>query len=306
MPEPAETGPWRGYFVATVTPFQSDLSLDLSGLEALLNWHLEQGVHGIVIAGTTGEWFSLSAEERQQLFVRARAIIPERVPLVAGCSALTAKESAQFIQQAACLHYSAALITPPPYIVPTDDEILAFYRTLAETQTLPIIVYNWPLGIGRDMSPELLAEIVAIPGVVALKNSTPDLSAFLATARLLRGRCPVFGVMPSDLGLGILSEVGGDGCIGAAGVLGSDQPGFFEAFWKRDLEAARRLGSRDHRLMSHLFHNFCGIHGNATATFKYLLRLRGLPSGPVRPPLLNLTARAQEQVRALAQSWELL
>lgn len=293
---------WAGYFAATATPFNADLSLDLPGFRSLLRWLLGEGMHGYAIAGTTGEWTALEPWERQRLFETAREEIPAAVPVLGGCSATSVAETLRYIDACKALGLDGALLTIPPYVRPTDREIVAFYEHVALRSRFPIVAYNWPLGTGRDLDCALFERIAAIDEVVAIKNSTADLAGFVATLRNLHRRVRVFGIMPGDVGLGLMRSIGGHGCIGASGTLGRAQPGFFEAAWRGDDAAALALGGLDQQLMRSLFDGFAGRYGHAVSTIKAVLQARGLPAGPVRPPLLALEAEAAAQVAACVRA----
>lgn len=291
---------WKGYFVTVVTPFnKKNYAIDWRGFEELLLWHIKNRVHGFVIAGTTGEWTSLTVDERLKLFQSARDIIPSSLPLIAGCSALTINETIQYIHRATDLNYDGILLTLPPYINLSDDESVEYYKNIAENSKLPIIIYNWPLGVGTDLNYEVLTKLVNIENIVAIKNSTTNFQSFLQTLENLSNSIKIFGIMPSQLGIGILEHIGGVGCIGAANVLGSDQPEFFEAVWKKDFIRAKQLGQKDHILMQELFNGFTGRYAHAVATFKYALQKIGLPAGVPRPPILPVHTNAEKYIDAV-------
>ena len=292
---------WAGYFAATATPFNADFSLDESGFRTLLRWLIGEGMHGYAIAGTTGEWTALEAWERRRLFEIAREEIPADIPLLGGCSATSVAETLRHIDACKALGFDGALLTIPPYVRPGDREIVAFYREAGRRGGFPLVAYNWPSGTGRDIDAALFERIAEIDEVVAVKNSTADLAGFVATLRALRDRVRVFGIMPGDVGLGLMRTIGGHGCIGASGTLGRAQPGFFEAAWRGDDAAALRLGGMDQTLMRSLFEGFSGRHGHAIATVKAVLEARGLPAGPVRAPLLPLDAAGRAEVAACLQ-----
>jgi dihydrodipicolinate synthase/N-acetylneuraminate lyase len=294
---------WAGYFAATVTPFNRDLSLDIPAFRELLQWLMSEGMHGYAIAGTSGEWTALEARERIALFETAREEIPRTVPLIGGCSAISVAETLRYVEACRDLALDGVLLTIPPYVRPTDDEIVHFYTDIARRTRFPIVAYNWPLGTGRDIDAQLFSRIADIDEVVAIKNSTADLGGFVETLRALKDRVRVFGIMPGDLGLSLMRGIGGHGCIGASGTLGRAQPGFFEAAWRGDDAAALASGALDQRLMQGLFDGFAGRYGHAVPTIKAVLRARGLPAGRVRPPLRDLDdagfARVAQVVRAL-------
>lgn len=133
---------WRGYIPAITTPFTRDGALDLEAMERLLQWLWDEGMHGIIIGGTQGEWFTISAAERKQLMSLVGRKLSGKLPLIAGCSAYTSAEVAAHARVAAEHGFDGILVTPPPYMVPTDREILGFYREVNAAVSLPICVYN--------------------------------------------------------------------------------------------------------------------------------------------------------------------
>ena len=187
---------WRGYIPAVTTPFTRDGALDLDAMERLLQWLLEEGMHGIIIGGTQGEWFTITAPERKQLMQIVGRKLSGKMPLIAGCSAYTSADVAANAKLAAEHGFDGILVTPPPYMVPTNREILGFYREVNAAVTLPICAYNWPPGTGIDMSLELLRSIAELSNVVAIKNSTADLRHFIDVFFALKDQVRVFGVPP--------------------------------------------------------------------------------------------------------------
>lgn len=289
---------WRGYMPAVTTPFAADGALDLDAWRELLDWLLAEGMHGIAVAGTTGEWFSLTPAERVGLFRAAGDQLAGKLTLLAGCSAFTPAESVGYAQAAKDAGFDGILLTLPPYVVPSEREAIAWYETVSDRVEIPICVYNWPRGTGVDMSPALLGRIAAIDNVVAIKNSTGNMAAVLETLFVLRDRVRIFGVPASELGILLVEGAGADGTIGAGAVLGSDHPGFFDAVWAGDREEALRCGARDRALFEAFWEpDFTPRFGSQFAILKTALNLRGVPGGHVRPPLLPLTDEEVERVR---------
>lgn len=288
---------WRGYIPAITTPFTGEGALDLDALDRLLEWLHQEGMHGIIIGGTQGEWFTISAAERKQLMQAVGRKLGGKIPLIAGCSGYTSAEVAAHAQLAADHGFNGILVTPPPYMVPTDREILAFYREVNEAVSLPICVYNWPPGTNVDMSLKLLREIAELSNVVAIKNSTADLRHFVDVFFALKDKVRVFGVPMNDLGI-LLVQQGADGTMGAGAVLGRELPDYFNAIWANDLPRARRLGDRNEVLMRAWFNtDYTGRFGSAQAIFKAALNELGLPGGYPRRPLLPLEAEGVRVVR---------
>jgi len=289
---------WRGYIPAIPTPFTVDDNLDLQGLDRLLQWLLDEGMHGIIVGGTVGEWFTITMQERQALLAAVGRKLKGRIPLIAGCNAYTAQEVVVNAELAAQSGFDGILVTPPPYMVPTEREILDYYREVNAAVSLPICVYNWPPGTGVDMSVGLLQAISELSNVVALKNSTGDLRLFLDVFFALKDRLRIFNVPMNALGIPLVRQYGADGMMGAGAVLGRDLPGFFDAIWAGDVERARCLGERNDLLMRDWFDsNYVGRIGSAQAIFKEALNQRGVTVGPPRRPLLPLDDHGVSVVR---------
>lgn len=298
---------WRGYLPAITTPFSEQGDLDLKGLGGLLDWLHAEGMHGLVVAGTTGEWFSLKPVERKQLFDAVGAQMKGKLPLIAGCNAFNAADVVELSGHAKAAGFDGILVTPPPYIVPSEDEIYHFYRQVSEGSALPICVYNWPPGTNVDMSVELLERISDLEMVVAVKQSTGRLENFIKTFFALKDKVRVFGFSMDELGITLLREHNGDGTMGAGAVLGRDHPDFYNNLWKGDLDAARHCGARDQVIMKAWFTpQLTGRFGSAQAILKAGLNARGVPGGYTRPPIRNLSPEHRESVADTLRSLGLL
>ncbi len=280
---------WRGYIPALTTPFAEDASLDEAGVKALHSWVYSQGVHGFIVLGTQGEWFTQTVAEKRRVVELAGEQMHGKLTLISGCNAFSASEALENIACAADNEFDGILLTPPPYIMPTEREIYAFYSEVNAGCSLPICVYNWPPGTNVDMSLELLSKLADLDKVVAVKNSTPDPTHFASVLSALKDRVRVFGAPMNDTGISLVTEHGCDGTMGAGAVLGSDQPDFYNAIWAGDLKRASKLGARDSRVMVDWFNpDYTGRFGSAQAIFKEALNQQGLPGGIPRRPILPL------------------
>lgn len=290
---------WKGYIPALTTPFAKDESLDEAALVELHAWVHRSGVHGLIVLGTQGEWFSQTAAEKQRVVELAGQHMRGKLTLIAGCSAYRAGEAIENITAAADNGFDGVLLTPPPYMMPTEREIYEFYAEVNKQSSLPICVYNWPPGTNVDMSLDLLSRLADLDKVVALKNSTPDPDHFMNVLGALRDRVRVFGAPMNDRGISLITEHGCDGTMGAGAILGSDQPNFYNAIWAGDLDKARQFGARDSLLMNAWFNaDYTGRFGSAQAIFKEALNQQGLPGGVPRRPILPLESAGVAAVRA--------
>lgn len=290
---------WTGYIPAITTPFTREGNLDWPALAQQLEWYVQERMHGVILAGTSGEWFSLNEAERAQLFAESGRNIGGRITVLGGCNAYTAAEAIRHARAAQRAGLDGIILTPPPYIVPSHRELVQFYQDVSDATDIPICVYNWPRGCVVDMDVELLEELSDIDHVVAIKNSTPDFGMFLQGAYRLRHKVRYFNMPTSALGADLAALGVGDGLMGAGGVLGADHPDFWRRIAAGDKAGAVTLGERDRVIMKAWFNkDFAGNFGSAQAILKTALRLRGVPAGHVRRPLLDLSAAEIERVRA--------
>lgn len=290
---------WAGYVPAITTPFDDELNLDLRGLGTLVEWLHAEGMHGLVVAGTTGEWTSLADAERCALFGAVGRQLAGKLPLIAGCTAFTPGVVIELAQSAHRSGFDAILVTPPPYVRPNEQEVLGFYATISRASPLPICVYNWPPGTGLDLSTALLQRLAALDNVVAIKQSTGDLRRFVDTFFRLRDTVKVFGHSMDEHGLALLEARGGDGTMGAGGVLGCIQPDFYNHLWRGDVELARRCGRKDRVILEEWYtSDLIGRFGSGPSIMKAALNARGLPGGRVRPPLLDVSSADAERIAA--------
>jgi len=279
---------WHGYIPAITTPFTRDGAFDPAAFEGQMGWLASEGMHGVILAGTSGEWFSLSPDERAELF-RLGARFGDGMRVLGGCNAFTATEAIAHARAAEKAGLDGILLTPPPYMVPTHTEIVEFYREVAAGTDLPICVYNWPRGCIVDMGVDTLRELAAIDNVVAIKNSTGDFAGFLAGLYALGDSVRYFGIPTSEVGADLAEHGRGDGLMGSGAPLGRDHPDFWNALADGDRDRAIALGARDRVVMTSWFGADYGAKfGNQQAIMKTALRLRGVSAGFVRRPLLEL------------------
>ena len=278
---------WKGYWPAAPTPFTRDGLIDEPAWRNLLRLYLQQGVHGVLVNGTTGEWFSQTDGERRKLAEIAVEELKGKIPVVVGCTTFTPRDTAELGRHAASIGADGMLSTPPPYAVPTDREVVAFYRYVADHVDLPIVVYNWARGTNVEIRGSLAVELAQIEGVVAFKDSTANKEQFLETLTAIVSSVLVFGGFIGGDGLATLQTVGGAGSIDGGGLGAPMAVPFYEAVWRRDLPAARAHAQRYVQLMEQLIHpDWSGVFGSPQAQLKAAMNILGQPGGFPRLPLL--------------------
>jgi 4-hydroxy-tetrahydrodipicolinate synthase len=289
---------WKGYIPAITTPFDHSGRLDEAGWRKLLQLLIKQGMHGVVFAGTSGEWYSMTPSERRYMLEVAVDEIGSRTTVIAGISAFRPDDVIKLAHHAKEVGADGVMFTPPPYAVPSPDEVLAFYQSVSDQTDIPIIVYNWQRGTGVEIDVSLALRLADVENVVAIKYATPNRGMLYEMTDAVKDKILVFGSYVNRIGIACLLEVGGDGNIAGGALLGEDGPSFFEAVWNHDLERARTIARKNEILTKGLFYsNYAGRFGAPQATIKAAMNLMGQPGGYPRPPYLPLEEPEIEKVR---------
>jgi len=171
----------RGSMVAIVTPFRGD-ALDMEAFEALVEWHLDEGTSGIVVAGTTGEAATLHGEEREALARKAVEICAGRAHVMVGTGTNCTRTSVELTRAAGRWGVDSVLVVTPYYNKPPQAGLLAHYQAVAEVG-LPVVAYDVPGRTGVTIREETVKRLAEIENVVALKDATLDLERAARLAR---------------------------------------------------------------------------------------------------------------------------
>ena len=165
----------KGSMPALVTPFK-DGTVDVDTLKSLVDWHIEQGSHGLVPVGTTGESPTLTHEEHEMVVSEVVKAAAGRVPVIAGAGSNNTAESLRFMAHAKEVGATAALVVTPYYNKPTQAGLIAHFKTLHDACELPIVIYNIPGRSVVDMSPQTMGELAKLPRIIGVKDATGDLA----------------------------------------------------------------------------------------------------------------------------------
>ncbi len=165
----------RGSLVALVTPMLEGGDVDYANLEKLIEFHIQQGSHGLVIAGTTGESATLDFDEHCVLLNRAFEIINQRLPMIAGTGANSTSEAILLTRCARQARADAALLVTPYYNKPTQEGLYQHHKAIAEAVEIDQILYNVPGRTACDMLPETVERLSKIGNIVGIKEATGDL-----------------------------------------------------------------------------------------------------------------------------------
>jgi len=176
---------FKGSLVALVTPMLSDGAIDYAQLEALIDFHVEQGTDALVIAGTTGESATLSHGEHCILLKRAREIINHRLPMIAGTGANSTSEAIELTQCAKQANAEACLLVTPYYNKPTQKGLVLHHQAIAEAVDIPQLLYNVPGRTACDMQAETVGELARVPNIVGIKEATGSMERLADIKKLV-------------------------------------------------------------------------------------------------------------------------
>jgi len=165
---------FEGIYTPVVTPYHDDFSLNEGALKQTIDFLIESGVHGLIIAGTTGEYYAQSMEERLEMMDRAAGLIAGRVPMIIGTGAIRTEDSIIYALAAKKAGADALLIATPPYAYPTAREIALHALAIDKAANLPVMLYNYPGRMSVNMDEETLDRLGRSPNFCAIKESSGD------------------------------------------------------------------------------------------------------------------------------------
>uniref|UniRef100_A0A8R2FD02 Dihydrodipicolinate synthase family protein n=1 Tax=Acyrthosiphon pisum TaxID=7029 RepID=A0A8R2FD02_ACYPI len=163
---------FEGIYTPAITPYAADGSIDFARFADVLESLIEGRVHGIIIGGSTGEYYAQSAQERKALAEHARQVIGNRLPLIVGTGAIRTEDAVDYAKHAREIKADAILVTSPPYALPTELENAHHALTVDKAAQLPIMLYNYPGRMGITMGETYFREVSRSSNVVAIKESS--------------------------------------------------------------------------------------------------------------------------------------
>ena len=284
---------------AMATPFDGEERLDYKRAAELARWLVDHGSESLVVAGTTGESPTLSDEEKVELFRTVKQAVGGRAKVIAGTGTYDTAHSIHLSKQAEKAGADGLLLVNPYYNRPSQDGLYAHFRKVAESTSLPVVLYNIPGRTGVNCLPETVARLAEVPTIVAIKEATGSLDQ----ASDVRQRTPPeFLIYSGDDSLTLpMLAVGGYGVVSVASHLVGTQIGqMIRAFFGGDVRTALQVHLKLWSLFKVLF-----ITTNPVP-LKAALRLAGFDVGTPRLPLVEATPKEQEQIRAVLQELSLL
>jgi len=288
------TDQFRGTYTVMVTAFDTEGRVDLKAQARFTDWQVREGIHGLIPLGSTGEFLSMSPEERRDVAKCVIDTVAGRVPVLIGAGAESTDDVIDNVRMAEELGADGTMIIPPFYSTPTWDELINHFGRIGDAATRPVMIYNNPATANVDLTPPLVAELSCLPQIDYIKESTMDVTRIRDILEMSEGRMTVFGGI-----MGFESFVAG--AEGWVAVGSNIMPAALAKIFTltaddEDYRASRAL-YREVLPIIRLIGGHRYVSGSKAA-----LELIGQPMGGPRPPRLPLPVAELNEVKAALTS----
>ncbi len=284
------SGPmFEGSFTALITPFENG-HMDDSAYQRFIQWQIDQGTHGVVPCGTTGESTTLSHEEHMRATELCIEVAKGKVPVVAGAGSNSTAEAIRLTRHAKEAGADAVLVVAPYYNKPTQEGLYQHYKAIHDAVEIPIMVYNVPSRSIVDISVATMARLAKLPNIVGVKDATADLVR-PALTRIAIGKDFIQLSGEDATVLPFLAQ-GGHGCISVTSNLAPKLCAELHEAWQNG--EVDRVQTINDRLMP--LHEALFIEASP-APVKFGASLLGKCANNVRQPLVPVTKQTETRVR---------
>ncbi len=284
----------NGIVPPMVTPLADYDSLDITGLEKLIEHIIAGGVNGLFILGTTGEAAALGYQLRRELIERTCQQVNSRIPVLVGITDTSYTESVRLAEHAAQKGAQALVIAPPYYYTASQDELLGYFEQLAKELPLPLFLYNMPGCTKMKIERETVRQAANIPGIIGLKDSSADMM-YLQKLRQMMANRPDFPLFigPEEL-LAEFILMGGNGGISAGANLFPElYVNLYNAAKAGDAAATRELQKKVIQISNNIYG--ATQHGSSCIKgLKYALCISGICSDQLAKPFHQLSQSEQK------------
>jgi 4-hydroxy-tetrahydrodipicolinate synthase len=284
-----------GIFTPAITPLSSDGQIDFSAFGEVIEYLVESKVHGIIIGGSTGEYYAHTAAERVEIAQRAKDVLKGRLPLVVGTGGIRTEDSVYFAEKAKELEADALLVGSPPYALPTQKEIATHVLAVDKAAGLPIMLYNYPARMGVAMGDEFFEAVAQCKNILAIKESSGEMNRLHRLAHShpsIQISCGWDDQALEFFAWGARSWV----CAGS-NFIPREHVALYEAcVIEKDFAKGRRIMSAMLPLMDFL------EGGKFVQSIKYGSELNGLRTGGVRAPLQPLEESEKQELKEVIRT----
>ncbi|MBY3047156.1 4-hydroxy-tetrahydrodipicolinate synthase [Rhizobium leguminosarum] len=283
-----------GVMPALITPFDTNNKIDFRAFEKHLTALRTAGVTGWVPMGSTGEYFSLSNEERDEVLKFVKDFANDDEILIAGTNAPATREVIENTARARVIGYDTVLLATPFYTRPTQDELLAHYRAVLDATDVNLILYNYPPKDGIEISFDLMDALADDPRVIGIKESSGVLQRAVDIHSRYKGRIDLVSGS-DDIALDFMFWGADSWICGPANCMAKACCDLDRTFRSGDLEKAREMMTVLYRALNIL------ESGKFVQKIKYGCELQGTPVGVCRAPLGELTEQEKAEFKAAMQ-----
>jgi len=276
-----------GSLVAIVTPMSDDGNIDYSAFKKLIDWHVESGTKGIVVAGTTGESATLTVDEHTALIEVAVAHAAGRVPIIAGTGANSTTEAIELSSHAKRVGASYSLSVVPYYNKPSQEGLYLHFRTIAEAVDIPLILYNVPSRTVADLANETVFRLAEIENIIGIKDATADMGR---GSELISKTPEGFAVYSGDDASFLpLMMLGSQGVISVtANIVPKQMQEVCDAIQSKDFQLAKKINDQLLMLHTNLF-----VEANPIPV-KWGLKRMGRIGEGIRLPLTSMNTQFEQ------------
>ena len=287
---------FEGIYTPLVTPYNDDFSVNEQALADAVDLLIGAGVHGIIVAGTTGEYYAQSYEERIWMMQQVHGLINGRVPMIAGTGDIRTENSIEYAKAAKDLGADALLIATPPYSCPTGREVALHCLAVDRAANMPVMLYNYPGRMGVNMDEETLDRLGRSPNFCAIKESSGDINRLHMLARdypHIQLSCGMDDQALEFFAWGARSWV----CAGSNFAPEAHIALYRACVVEGDFTKGRAIMSAMLPLMRVLEQG-----GKFVQCIKHGLTMRGIPAGPPRKPLHPLNKDDKRQLEEVIRT----
>ena len=268
----------------------ADGSIDWEAHERLVLWHVESGTAGVVPMGTTGESATLNTQEHLEVISRTIELANGRISVVAGTGSNSTEETLHQTKEAESLGADACLLVTPYYNRPTQEGLYAHFKKVAETTSVPLVLYNVPVRTGCDLLPETIGRLSSIEGIVGIKEASGKIER---VSEIRSVSASDFFILSGEDALTL--EMMNNGAVGTISVTANVLPKAMAEFCDSFLSGnIKRASAIDEALQS--VHEILFIESNPTPA-KWALHQMGIIKEGIRMPLLPLSSRYRSELR---------
>ncbi|NER42936.1 4-hydroxy-tetrahydrodipicolinate synthase [Bacillus megaterium NBRC 15308 = ATCC 14581] len=280
---------------AMVTPFDQNGEIDFNATKTLVEYLITNGTDGLVVAGTTGESPTLTTEEKIELFKCVVEAAAGRVHVIAGTGSNNTQASMSLTKLAEETGVDGIMLVAPYYNKPSQEGLYQHFKTIAESTSLPVMLYNIPGRSIVNISVETVVRLSEITNVVSIKEASGNLDAM---AEIISKTPSDFTLYSGDDGLTIpVLAIGGAGVISVAShIIGNDMQEMINAFKNGDVQKAAATHRNLLPIMRALF------IAPSPSPVKAALNLNGIQVGGVRLPMVPLSNKEQSALEKVLQA----